>query len=184
MAARPNPMIAAVLKEVPGPESTRAQRISWLRMIALAMDTVYGAADGAIDIPDFIDAGVWPRTATIPDRFLLNGEPVRVVATEPAASARPGKQVIIPPGMPPLQPASAPPVAGLTLVRTRFFIDRQGIARSDPGGAPANFEDGRGEIWFDERGESGDLGAILWADGSTGVAGKPIEVSAAARKAG
>ena len=180
MAPRLDPLIAAVVAKIPGADATREQRIAWLRMIAMAMDNVHGAVGAPIDIPDFLE----PKRDPIP---VSRGPAARAELEDRYAAsvaAPSGKQVIVPPGMAPLQPAAPPAVTGLTLVRTRFFIDRQGIARSDPGGQPANFADGRGEIWFDERGESGDLGAILWADGSTGVAGKPIEVSAAARKAG
>jgi hypothetical protein len=32
---------------------------------------------------------------------------------------------------------------------------------------------------YDERGETGDLGAIIWADGSTGVLGLTLDISPA-----
>lgn len=61
----------------------------------------------------------------------------------------------------------------------RFFIDKDGYARRDPGGfriMPGNLN---GEILYDDRGEHGDLGSIIWSDDSRGVLGKGvIEISA------
>jgi hypothetical protein len=65
--AKQNPLIAAVLKEIPGEGSTRAQRIAWLKMAAMAMDNVYGVDGAALDLPDFL------------------GAPAAPVAVEPAA---------------------------------------------------------------------------------------------------
>jgi len=58
-----------------------------------------------------------------------------------------------------------------------FYIDRDGFARR-AGGAPVNPQDVIGTI-FDHRGEAGDLRAIIWADGRTGVAGLQLDIAAA-----
>ena len=146
--AKPNPLIAAVLKEIPGADATRAQRIAWLRMIAMSMDTVYGAADGGpIDIPDFLGPGV--------------GE------AGPASAASP-----------PRPPAPAKPQLVRTVDPPRFFIDYAGIARHSPSMDPINPEQIGDEPLFDDRGEFGDLGSIQWADGRRGVLGLRLNISA------
>lgn len=158
--ARPNPMIAAVLREIPGPDSTRSQRVTWLRMIAMAMDTVYGAPDGAIELPDFL--GSQPQGETAP-------------AAKPAAAA-PAKPE-------PLRVVRVAPIP-------RFFIGLDSRAlrnfRVDGAGAleileepePLFAHEINGDTLFDDRGEHGDLGSIIWADGSRGVLGKRLNISA------
>lgn len=147
MATRPNPMIAAVLKEIPGPESTRAQRVAWLRMVAMSMDTIYGAADGGpIELPDFLGVPL-PHNPSI---------------ALPAQAAAP-----------------APPKPAVRLVEPpRFFIDRDGFARQAPSMEPITAGQLGGDTIFDDRGEFGDLGSIVWADGSRGVLGLQISISA------
>ena len=54
-----------------------------------------------------------------------------------------------------------------------FYIDREGFARM-AGGERINATEVDGTL-FDQRGE-GDLGAIVWADGSKGVIGKVLDV--------
>lgn len=58
----------------------------------------------------------------------------------------------------------------------RFIIDRQGYARNGDGEPvlPGDVTD----IIVDQRGETGDLGAIVWADGSMGVAGVQLDIQA------
>lgn len=147
MAARPNPLIAAVLKEIPGAGSTRAQRISWLRMIAMSMDTVYGAADGGpIELPDFL--GV-----RLPDNPSIS----LTAKTDIPLAPKPAVRLVEPP---------------------RFFIDHAGHARQAPSMEPINPEQLGGDTIFDDRGEFGDLGSILWADGRRGVLGLQIAISA------
>jgi hypothetical protein len=147
MAAKPNPLIAAVLKEIPGAESTRAQRISWLRMIAMSMDTVYGAADGgAIDLPDFLGVRL-PDNPTI---------------------ALPSQSTAAPAGKPAVRLVEPP----------RFFIDHAGHARQAPSMEPITPEQLGGDTIFDDRGEFGDLGSIVWADGRRGVLGLQLSISA------
>lgn len=149
MAARPNPLIAAVLKEIPGAASTRAQRLSWLRMIAMSMDTVYGAADGGpIDLPDFLGGG--PSGG---------GEAAAALTAAVAAAPTPKPAVRL---------VEAP----------RFFIDHAGAARRAPSMEPINPDELNGQPLFDDRGEYGDLGSILWADGRRGVLGLQLEISA------
>lgn len=57
-----------------------------------------------------------------------------------------------------------------------FYIDRENYARM-AGGERINAVEVDGPL-FDLRGE-GDLGAIIWADGSTGVLGKVLDVKPA-----
>jgi hypothetical protein len=57
-----------------------------------------------------------------------------------------------------------------------FYIDRENYARKAGGERIHAFEvDG---TVYDQRGE-GDLGAIIWADGSTGVLGKVLDIKPA-----
>lgn len=58
-----------------------------------------------------------------------------------------------------------------------FYIDTAGHARRANGEAvmPAHVTD----TLFDMRGEHGDLGAIVWADGSRGVRGLTVDIAAA-----
>jgi len=147
-AARPNALVAAVLKEVPGAASTRAQRIAWLKMIAMAIDTAYGADGDAIDLPSFLGGG-------------LSDVAPAASATSAVASSAPPK--------PQLVRVVEPP---------RFFIDFAGAARHAPSMEAINPEQVAGETLFDDRGEHGDLGSILWADGRRGVLGLQLSISA------
>lgn len=58
-----------------------------------------------------------------------------------------------------------------------FYIDREGYARRADG--EQIFSSQVGGVLYDLRGE-GDLGSIIWADGSTGVRGLTIDISPAA----
>lgn len=147
MAAKLNPLLAAVLKEVPGADSSRAQRLSWLRMVAMALDTVYGAPEGPTELPDFL--GV-----RLPENPLLV-EKAAALSSVPAA--KPAVRLVEPP---------------------RFFIDHAGAARRAPSMEPITPEMLGGDTIFDDRGEFGDLGSILWADGRRGVLGLQLSISA------
>jgi hypothetical protein len=57
-----------------------------------------------------------------------------------------------------------------------FYIDRENYARMS-GGERINAVEIDGQL-MDLRGE-GDLGAIIWADGSTGVLGKVLDIKPA-----
>ncbi|MGY3393446.1 hypothetical protein ACVWW6_006037 [Bradyrhizobium sp. USDA 3311] len=161
MASKVNPLLAAVLKEIPTADSSRAQRIAWLRLVAMTMDTVYGAPEGALELPDFLGA---PRS-------------------EPAAAAAPVAIVAAPP--PPARPQVVRSVEP-----PRFFIDHAGFARRnfDTGSdgrieilaeaVPISSSEVGGDTLYDDRGEHGDLGSIVWADGSRGVLGKRLNISA------
>ena len=150
MAAKPHALVAAVLKEVPAAGSTRAQRLSWLRMIAMAMDNAYGADGAPLDIPDFLGAPAQEQPAG-------QGAPFPPVAS----------------------PAPIPPPRLVRVVEPpRFFIDRDGVARRAPSNEPINPEQVGDDPLFDDRGEMGDLGSILWADGRRGVLGLRLNISA------
>ncbi len=58
-----------------------------------------------------------------------------------------------------------------------YWIDKDGVARG-PGGKQIAASDVIGTI-YDTRGELSDLGAIVWADGKTGVSGLQLEIAAA-----
>lgn len=143
-ASKPNSLVAAVLKEVPGQGSTREARMNWLRMIAMAIDTAYGVDGAPLELPNFLAAAE--------------------AAPAPAPAAPPA-----PPQKPQLVRTVEPP---------RFFIDHAGHARHAPSMEPINPEAIGDEPLFDDRGEFGDLGSILWADGRRGVLGLRLNISA------
>jgi hypothetical protein len=58
----------------------------------------------------------------------------------------------------------------------RYLIDGEGFARLNTGERIMPSDVGS-SIVYDARGELGDLGAIVWADGSRGVAGLRLEIS-------
>lgn len=149
MTAKPNALIAAVLKEIPGAESTREQRLSWLRMIAMAMDNVYGVAGEPLDIPDFLAS---PRG--------------RSETAAPISTAQAGL------------PAPAKPQLVRVVEPPRFFIDHLGVARRAPSMETITPEMVGADPLFDDRGEFGDLGSIQWADGRRGVLGLQLSISA------
>lgn len=73
-----------------------------------------------------------------------------------------------------LQPTTIDPKNNKSL--PAFFIDAQGIAQN-ANGERINPKDVGGNVIVDLRGEAGDLGAIQWADGSTGVRGHQLEIT-------
>lgn len=58
-----------------------------------------------------------------------------------------------------------------------FYIDKEGVARGQ-GGKQILASDVIGVI-YDLRGDKGDLGTIMWADGKMGVSGVQLEIAAA-----
>lgn len=146
MASKVNPLIAALLKQFPLPDSSRAQRVSWLRMAAMSMDNIYGADGAPLEIPDFLGA------------------------------AAPAVDLQVPPLS--VNPLIAKPQLVRTVEPPRFFIDYAGAARKAPSMEAINPEQLGGDTLFDDRGEHGDLGSILWADGRRGVLGLQLSISA------
>jgi len=65
----------------------------------------------------------------------------------------------------------------------RFYVDRDGYARKEPGNVQIMPHDLNGDTLFDDRGEHGDLGAIVWADGTQGVLGLTVDISATPKAA-
>jgi hypothetical protein len=140
-----DPLLNALIDKLPPPGVWPAnERSAWLKMMAMAFDVVYGAAEGGVEITRNGKAGLIAGMSE--DEMERHAE-----STKPAD----------------------PPFS--SVVRT-FFIDREGFARG-PGGVRivASQVDGR---LYDLRGE-GDLGSIVWADGSTGVLGKQLDIAAA-----
>lgn len=61
----------------------------------------------------------------------------------------------------------------------KFYIDRSGYARNQKGEQIMPHDVTADEVLYDWRGETGDLGAIVWADGTQGVLGLQLEIAAA-----
>ena len=60
-----------------------------------------------------------------------------------------------------------------------FYIDPDGYVRNSAGKPMAPKDIDVGSVLFDERGQDGDLRSIIWADGSNGLNGKDLTISAA-----
>ena len=176
-----DPLLAALIEKLPasGAEWPRAKRAAWLDNMARAFDTVYEG--GSVALPPAVVAA-----QSDPQIFDLNKAYVE------AASAPAGHITLI-----------DGPVGGNMRNATRtvqslgddgkmhaatvpapqprpahdFYIDHDGIARRHDGARimPGHVT----SALFDMRGESGDPGAIVWADDSRGVRGLRLDISAA-----
>jgi hypothetical protein len=62
-------------------------------------------------------------------------------------------------------------------IRHRFYIDEEGIARNAKGNQ-IKASDVGGDVLYDMRGPDGDLRSIVWADGSVGLNGQDLMISA------
>jgi hypothetical protein len=169
--AKLDPLIAATLKKIPGPDGGRDQRVAWLRMVAMAMDSAYGVIPGpAIEIDKFPLMSI--ENPPLVDR--MGTSPGGAIASLAGAGDK---------SEPPKVVRLAPP--------PRFFIDHIGRARrnflfgndkieslADDVVQLINAGDLEGDTIYDDRGEHGDLGSIMWADGSRGVLGKRINIAA------
>lgn len=161
-APKIDPLIAATLKMIPLAGSTREQRINWLRRLTQSMNIAYDDNE-PIELPDFLGG----------DRVVISGHDAAPITLSAGIAA---------------VTLTAPKIVRL-VDPPRFFIDRTGQALRNfergPNGqitiltepVPINAGELQGETLFDDRGEA-DLGAIVWADGSRGVLGKRINISA------
>ena len=154
--ARPDPVLAALIAKLPpgGSDWPLDRRTAWLKMMWMAFDVVYaGAGDAPIEMPAFLGGGRAKNGAQNPG--LRNAQEVddAPVITQ---SDRPFQ-----------------PMGGHA-----FYVDRAGRA-CRAGGGPIMPTELGGATLYDMRGEAGDLGAITWADGSTGVRGLQLAISAA-----
>jgi|GEM_PF-1939976 len=150
--AKSDPMLAALINKLPatGEPWPLAQRVEWLNMIAMSFNMVFGQAEP-------IHIGT-TRVNYTRDAVMMAREASDLVSKIVLDTARP---VVAKPNPP------------------RFFIDKQGYARKDPGGIrimPGNID--AGEVLFDDRGEHGDLATITWSDDSQGVLGLQLDISA------
>jgi hypothetical protein len=144
--ARHDRLLAALIAKLPADAAQwpRADRIAWLRMMAMAFDVVYGPG-GSIRV-SLEEACGDDRTAN-DDRAAI--APLHGLAEHRAT-------------------AQAAPDAVQRLVAQRLYVDRDGFAMGD--GRPVAMEDlPAGAILWDERVgiESGDAAAILWRDVGT-----------------
>lgn len=154
--ATQHPLMAAMIASLPmqGAQFARDQRVSWLKMIALTLDNVYGAVPTiAIDHAAPVQLSGAPAGAGMAD---AGGQVVSLDAMREAVA-----------------PAGEP---FKKLQRYTLFIDKEGYAKHISGERilPSQVND----TLFDLRGELGDLGAIIWADGSMGTRGLQLEISA------
>jgi hypothetical protein len=151
-----DPLFAAMIAKLPSADKgwDVDRQLAWLNMMAMAFGTVYGgnAAERlACKCHDTHPGGVAasalsapqpsapPHSPQPPQKFHRNGA---------ANGAEP-------------MPESPKPIPHA------FYIDTEGYARRK-GGERVLPADVPGEI-ADMRGETGDLGAVVWADGSQGA---------------
>lgn len=150
-----NPLIAALLEQLP-PDGTwpRGARVNWLRMMVMAMNQAYGeAAEIAVDVP----------------RPLPSYETIGGAAHLGVAMTERGVNIVAE-----RKSLPAPP---------HIYIDNDGFVRQSPGDLQVTKEAiGALDVIYDYRGETGDLGSIIWADGSRGVVGVRADISAGAPK--
>jgi hypothetical protein len=134
-APRVDPLLGALIAKLPASGSSWSadRRTAWLKMVWMALDVVYDAGSGEIDMPNF-----------------LEGAP-------PAGAARPAAR----------QPAKPDPPKPLGPAGPRFLIDLEGFARLNTG--ERIMPDQVHDFLHDQRGDNGDLAAIVWADDSCGI---------------
>lgn len=135
-AIKRDPVIGALIAKIPadGASFTRAQRVNWLRMVAMAFDGAFG-----VEMPIAIDAA-----------------PVVTHSQEPIEMPN-----VLLPAAPP-QPISAPADPD----EIRYYVDKAGLARMEPGGKRIRPMDiPAGAELEDERDGDDSLDTIKWADG-------------------
>jgi hypothetical protein len=150
-----NPLIAALLEQLPADGTwPRGARVNWLRMMVMAMNQAYGEATEIVIDP-------------------VERESIRIVNALHTIS----QQLTSPAGVdvaPTRKALPAPP---------HIYIDHDGFVRQSPGDLQVTKEAiGALDVIYDYRGETGDLGSIIWADGSRGVVGVRADISAGAPK--
>jgi len=194
-----HPLLAALIELLPagGTVWPQAKRAAWLDNMARAFDTVYDSA--ADDSPADDLRSKLHVLAQIQAERASQREITQASAEVPPAGALTGTTAAHQIGM-----AAMNAVMGNVGLQTRvvrvigadgrmhdatvpvppprsphdFYIDADGFARrGSPDGERIMPGHVTGAI-YDMRGESGDPGAIIWADGSRGVRGLQIDISA------
>jgi hypothetical protein len=159
-----DPLLAALIEKLPpgGAEWPRSKRAAWLDNMARAFDTVYEGEAAAVAAaraePQILDLN--RAYVEVPPAAAHNGATRTVQALGDDGKMHTAT-VIVPPGR----------------LLHDFYIDGDGFARRSAGGnriMPGHVN----SAIFDMRGESGDPGAIVWADGSRGVRGLLLDISA------
>jgi hypothetical protein len=176
-----DPLLAALIGRLPTPGSpamnsgwAAASRVNWLRMMAMAFDSIYGPSGGDILVVDALNERDWPMES-------------RVARAAPHGAAGPGAEKPVMPPSPAGEPSAPVTSAAETPsskrpngVRPHFYIDRDGYARRYPGDERVTASEAAGWVIYDRRGEAGDLASIVWGDGRQGVLGLQVEISGGA----
>lgn len=145
-------LLAALIGKLPpsGASWPAAKRAAWLELMWKAFDVVYtDDGDGAIEMPAFL------RKAA--------------AVTAPAPTAAKADEPVIAAGDKPF----------VKMGGHAFYIDKAGRACRAGGSQILATDVPPGATLYDMRGEAGDLNAIEWADGKTGVRGIQVDVAAA-----
>ncbi len=150
---RQDRLLAALIAKLPvqGGQWPREDRVTWLRMMAMAFDVVYGSC-GAVGI-----------AAVRSSEHMDEAEAAFADLLSPSAASVSSK--------------SLESTSSSTDASRRFHVDPDGFAMAD--GKPITIDDlPPGAILWDERGaEAGDLSAILWRDIGTTRRGLPAGVT-------
>lgn len=140
-----DPLLGALIAKLPatGTPWPVDHQAAWLRMLAMSFGVVYGG-----DLAEIIDLPAFLK----PRETLVGG---------PAGGAMADGGTVLAPT------AKPAPVTGVG-EPDRYYIDKTGRARMDPGGKPITVNQiPRDEALWDERPLGlRDLDTIIWADGS------------------
>jgi hypothetical protein len=151
-SAKHDPLMAALIAKLPvqAGQWRRAERIAWLRMMAMAFDVVYGSSGGVRIAPDGGEAGVGDEAYEVAS-----------IVREAQGEAEP--------------PETAPQ---RFYVDPDGFA--MGAFRNGAGGRPIAMDDlpAGATLWDERTGiECGDVAAILWRDIGTTRRSLPLGVT-------
>lgn len=143
-AVKRDPVIGALIAKLPAENAafTRAQRVNWLRMMAMAFDGAFG-----VQTPIAVDSAA---EIAITGALGMNDVPAF------------------------LSPKPAPIAAPADDDEVRYFVDKDGFARKEPGNVRVRPVDvPSGATIEDERDGDDSLDTIKWADGQWPPAAYP-----------
>ena len=190
-----DPLLAALIEKLPagGTAWPHDKRAAWLDNMARAFDTVYEGARYSDERRDVANNYSWAKPSTVAGERKIDLSPrgqVAAARAEPQILDLNRAYVEVPPATPPNGATRAVQALGddgkmhaatVPVPPPRpphdFYIDGEGFARRSAGHdriMPGHVT----SAIFDMRGESGDPGAIVWADDSRGVRGLRLDISA------
>ena len=170
-----DPLLAALIEKLPasGAEWPRAKRAAWLDNMARAFDSVYEGGEAA----SIAAARAEPQIFDLNKAYVeAAGGHITVIDGPVGGNMRNATRTVQSLGEDGKMHAATVP-APQPRPAHDFYIDHDGIARRTADAArimPGHVT----SALVDMRGESGDPGAIVWADDSRGVRGLRLDISA------